>query len=59
MKEREKKKERRKKKEKELIRLKKREAKISKLRVTGVTSHPAESDRLRRRRGGGVCRRRI
>lgn len=59
MKEREKKKERRKKKEKELIRLKNREAKISKLRVTGVTSHPAESDRLRRRRGGGVCRRRI
>lgn len=59
MKEREKKKERRKKKEKELIRLKYREAKISKLRVTGVTSHPAESDRLRRRRGGGVCRRRI
>lgn len=59
MKEREKKKERRKKKEKELIRLKNREAKISKLRVTGVTSHPAESDRLRRRRGSGVCRRRI
>lgn len=59
MKEREKKKERRKKKEKELIRLKNREAKISKLRVTGVTSHSAESDRLRRRRGGGVCRRRI
>lgn len=57
MKERERKK--RKKEEKRKRINSSQEAKISKLRVTGVTSHPAESDRLRRRRGGGVCRRRI